>query len=353
MAIPSWLQDVTRAAQLLTRLSFESAAQASLILKDGSLYAYSGELPQPAAEELARVIHHNWINGGGADLARFVRLESGSELMVYATRLINSMALAVAYDVKTPFSKIRSQAGRLARLLASPPVDESLPLQPSAVNRLESKEQDEEIELPLPPLFDDVPPPDIAPQAGRLDRLEWLPVSDFEPINIPQPPSAPLGMPEIIQSARPAPNTAGLPNMEPGTGVMSSIFLSCTLITRMPRQHLIGELPRLLREWISDLCIAYGWRLESLSTGVEYLSWVVFVPPSVSPASLLKNVRASTSQFIYKEYPAMKAGNPSGDFWAPGYMVSSSSQLPAQEVLAEFITYTRRRQGLPGGSLES
>jgi len=48
-----WLADVTRAAQHLTRLTLESSAQAALITRGDSLWAYAGQLSQGAAKELA------------------------------------------------------------------------------------------------------------------------------------------------------------------------------------------------------------------------------------------------------------------------------------------------------------
>src|SRR6185436_1150339 len=48
-----WLQDVTKAAQHLTRLTLESSAQAALITRKDNLWAYAGQLSQNAAKELA------------------------------------------------------------------------------------------------------------------------------------------------------------------------------------------------------------------------------------------------------------------------------------------------------------
>ncbi len=116
------MSDVNLAAQYLTSLSLESSAQASLITKQDQIWAYAGELPQPAAEELARTVSQHFQNGGGSDLARFIRLEeTGGEYMLYATGLGGSFVLSTVFDAEMPFSKIRAQASNLAMALASPP----------------------------------------------------------------------------------------------------------------------------------------------------------------------------------------------------------------------------------------
>ncbi|HKJ26848.1 MAG TPA: hypothetical protein VJ965_04340, partial [Anaerolineales bacterium] len=99
---PAWLQDVNLAAQHLTRLSLESAAQASLIAKGDEIWAYAGELPRLAAEELAQAVAVHFINGGGSDLARFIRLEENSgEYMLYATGVGGDYVLATVFNAET------------------------------------------------------------------------------------------------------------------------------------------------------------------------------------------------------------------------------------------------------------
>ena len=108
-----WLHDVNRAAQYLASLSLETAAQAALITRSGELWAYAGQLGQPSAIKLADTLGIQ----GGSDVARFVNLE-GAEYMLYATRLADDLVLTLIFDSKTPFSKVRSQSGKVAKALS-------------------------------------------------------------------------------------------------------------------------------------------------------------------------------------------------------------------------------------------
>ena len=67
-----WLQDVSKAAQHLTRLTLESAAQAALITRGDTLWAYAGGLSQNAAKELAVTVTRHWDGQKGSDLLRIV-----------------------------------------------------------------------------------------------------------------------------------------------------------------------------------------------------------------------------------------------------------------------------------------
>ncbi len=69
--------------------------------------------------------------------------------------------------------------------------------------------------------------------------------------------------------------------------------------------------------------------------------------PGVSPASVLRIIRQRTSFRIFENFSHYRLQNPSGDFWAPGYLVLSGSSLPEETLLADFIQQTRQRQGIP------
>jgi ActR/RegA family two-component response regulator len=115
----SWLDDVDKAAQHLTRLTLESSAQAALITRQNTLWAYAGGLSQEAANEIVLAIARYWDAQKESDLLRFIRLEATrAEHMLYATRLNTGVIMAMVFDAETPFSTIRSQANRLAQSLS-------------------------------------------------------------------------------------------------------------------------------------------------------------------------------------------------------------------------------------------
>jgi len=101
-----------------------------------------------------------------------------------------------------------------------------------------------------------------------------------------------------------------------------------------------------LGEWIPQICIAYGWRLEYISVRPDYLQWIVSVPPATSPAYLMRMLRQHTSEKIFNEFARFKNDNPSGDFWAPGYLIMGGSQPAPAQLIRDFITQTRQRQGI-------
>lgn len=413
---PPWLQDATKAAQHLTRLTLEAAAQAALITRQNNLWAYAGGLSQSAAQELAVTITRHWDGQKGSDLLRFVRLESTrAEHMLYATRLAPDVVLALVFDAETPFSTIRSQANRLISTLGEPPK----PIKPADATlrlhqeELEPPEEGLENVPSIREILHDVPAPDpqatllqpgpsastaepepgaatpsldlppvapppaephpvsresspaiplrdllMADQPRDLDetRLSASTSTQAEELNatvpsISQPrPETPVRKPQPgeLDETRPSPTTEAARRMtlEPITAGLYHLTYACLLVPRFSSHYLTGDLADKLAEWLPAICVAFGWRLEFLAVRPEYLQWVVNVQPNTSPGYLMRIIRQQTSDKIFAEFPRLKRENPSGDFWAPGYLIMGGSQPHPPQLVRDYIRQTRERQGI-------
>jgi DNA-binding response OmpR family regulator/REP element-mobilizing transposase RayT len=137
-----------------------------------------------------------------------------------------------------------------------------------------------------------------------------------------------------------------LSEIEPVSPAFSRLCYTCMIIPRMPHHYLTGDLGSRLGQWVSQCCLSFGWRLEGLSVRPDYVQWSVQVPPSVSPGNLIRILRQRTSHEIFRDFPHLLVENPSGDYWAPGYLIVSGSQLLTSRMQREFIVHTRRRQGV-------
>ena len=390
-ALP-WLQDVSKAAQHLTRLTLESSAQAALITRGDHLWAYAGQLSQSAANELAVTVTRHWDGQKGSDLLRFVRLEATrAEHMLYATRIADDVVLALVFDAETPFSTIRSQASQLAQSLSITPVEEAAPTPvPSSYDaQTLLPEEDENGQVPsIADILSDVPPPEPVSKRGsfveedifgtrpsrstpysresspaiRVDDLAFTNqnldqtvehvVEDFDatmPSKSRPRPETPIRrpMPGQLDETRPHTITevAGRVMLEPVSAGYYSLTYACLLVPRFSSHYLTGDISDRLSEWLPQICIAFGWRLEYLAVRPEYVQWVINVPPSASPGYLMRVMRQQTSERIFSEFARMKKENPSGDFWAPGYLIMGGTQPHPPQLVKDYIKQTRSRQG--------
>jgi REP element-mobilizing transposase RayT len=426
-----WLNDVSKAAQHLTRLTLESSAQAALITREKELWAYAGQLSQNAANELAATVSRHWDGQKGNDLLRFVRLESTkAEHMLYATSMSANVILALVFDAETPFSTIRSQANSLARSLAIAKTGPVEALKRAPVPKVEQvqvepeveefDESSEELEIPsIADILDEIPPPvpprrmEIdAPRMSLKEREQSASTPDLDmdvdPSAAVTRPSTPLPkktsrrlsqesspaihlrdlvttdqsqtrqnslpdfsdelaatMPSKSQRRRPATpirqpasgeldetrpqsitEVAGRMITESASPAMAQLNYACLLVPRFTIHYLTGDLADRISEWMPNICIAFGWRLEFLAVRPEYLQWVVNVTPNSSPGYLMRIMRQQTSEKVFHEFPRLKRDNPSGDFWAPGYLIMGGLQPHPAQLVKDYIKQTRQRQGI-------
>jgi REP element-mobilizing transposase RayT/DNA-binding NarL/FixJ family response regulator len=386
-----WLNDVTKAAQHLTRLTLESSSQAALITRKNDLWAYAGGLSQSAAKEVAQTVTRNWDGQKGADLLRFIRLESTrAEHMLYATRLAPDVVLALVFDAETPFSTIRSQASQLVNNLDG---------EKGNTQQFKVAEPEEEDVPQISNILNNVPSPNPSP-AARREAQTSFPQETFDPnqtrisvplsnataynrnsppsikqASIPMPsqkfetnkanvtfdgidvtaPSRPQQRPETpiarpnsdanVTRESPTTEAARKLTVEPITAGLYHLTYACLLVPRFTSHFITGDLSERMDEWLPHVCIAFGWRLEYLAIRPEYLQWVVNVQPNTSPGYLMRIMRQQISEKIFTEFPRYKKENPSGDFWAPGYLIMGGTQPHPPQLVRDYINQTRQRQG--------
>lgn len=155
-------------------------------------------------------------------------------------------------------------------------------------------------------------------------------------------------MPGELDETRPHSinEVAGRIVLEPASAGVYQLTYACLLVPRFTSHYLTGDSADKLSEWIPNICIAFGWRLEHLAVRPEYLQWVVNVPPATSPGYLMRIMRQQTSEKIFAEFPRLKKENPSGDFWAPGYLIMGGTQPHPPQLVKDYIKQIRQRQGI-------
>ena len=405
-----WLNDATKAAQHLTRITLGSSAQAALITRKNDLWAYAGGLSQDAAKEIAQTVTRNWDGQKGSDLLRFIRLESTkAEHMLYATRLTTNTVLALVFEAETPFSTIRGQASQLVNDFSDERPVAKRPTKPASTPNtdfpadMDDEEGDSLNIASISQILTNVPPPNPKPAAARdmelprkqenfdpnQTRVSSLlsnasifnrEASPSIPLNNLTSPDQPQGPDKTVQSqisfdevdvtapsrsrprpetpvARPAPGNTDVTResptteaarklvVEPTTAGMYHLTYACLLVPRFSAHYITGDLADRLGEWLPNICIAFGWRLEYLAVRPEYLQWVVNVQPNTSPGYLMRIMRQQTSEKIFSELIRLKKENPSGDFWAPGYLIMGGTQPHPPQLVRDYIRQTRQRQG--------
>jgi REP element-mobilizing transposase RayT len=188
-------------------------------------------------------------------------------------------------------------------------------------------------------------PTPVSPPATKVSEMEVTrenPAREKRPVT---PVAAPVNSTDVTRESATTQAARKLV-VEPVSAGMYHLTYACLFVPRFSTHYLAGDLSERMSEWMPNICIAFGWRLEYISVRPEYLQWVVNVPPNTSPGYLMRIIRQQTSEKVFEEFPRLKKDNPSADFWAPGYLIMGGTQPHPQQLVNDYIHQTRQRQGL-------
>jgi DNA-binding response OmpR family regulator/REP element-mobilizing transposase RayT len=395
--LTGWLRDEQQITYDLEVLLRETYFTHALLAQAGQVMGTSIQFDLQDARKTAEWIERYWDQS--SDMARYIRLDvRGGEHLLYVTRLSGVLALATVSDITLPLSQVRSRSRTLAKALvemiaereqefaeqrrlnevvaqrvhpvAVPAAAEGVDhrVEPEGgVDDDEDEETERDLVIKLSDLLDGMPSPD----PGEIfTRSEWEAVS---PGDAPEsakarqaPESKTPGLvlpweedevddhwmaspaaPDPVSDTRPAhPGEDWQEDTEVTLPVFAQISFTCILIPAHAYHHLVGDLAKSLSHWLPQTCLGFGWQVQNMHIEPEYLLWVVNVTPTVSPGNVVRKVRKHTSEQIFAQFPDLLEKNMNGDFWAPGYLVISGSQPPTEQLVSDFITQTRRRQGI-------
>ena len=209
--------------------------------------------------------------------------------------------------------------------------------------------------VPEEPEAPPVPVEPSMPESAELERtrVSKAAVADRPPA---RPPADEPALPEmgiavdatlphsLVGFAGPGADARRI-TLEPVHAGVYHLTYACLLLPRFPTDFLTGDVADKVSSWMPIIHVAFGWRLEFLAVRPEYLQWVANVPPATSPGYVMRIMRQQTSQKLFAAFPSLKKDNPSGDFWAPGYLIMGGTQPHPSQLVKDYIKQVRRRQG--------
>ena len=134
--------------------------------------------------------------------------------------------------------------------------------------------------------------------------------------------------------------------LEPVYPESYDLSYTCLLIPRFPSHQIKGDLANYLPQWLQQICISFGWRIEFVAVELDYFQWSISVLPATPPNRFMQQIRYDTSEMILSNFGRIKQENLSNDFWAPGYLVVLGTRPHPKEMIEQYIRLTRRQQGL-------
>lgn len=301
----SKLIDVDRAAQYLTTLTLESAANAAMLINktDQSLIASAGHLDQNEVNGLLRSVSEHWA-----------KTESGAQVQIVGEQLLYSMLvtsdviIAMVFQAQTPLSMIRKQAKRAAEILKSTPKEDVGTTSETAGRK---------------------PPRIEALLAERTTQQLTLPDS----------------FPAISEDAS-FPLTESPPNLRRTAHGLYSMAYTFIIVPRLAYNELKGELRDHLNATLRQIASAYDWQVTTLDVQPTHVEISLSCPPTDAPDYVIRSIMRDSSERVLKDFPriARDHGTHPAIFWAHNYWATSAQKFSADEI-EKFVEYQRKERG--------
>jgi CheY-like chemotaxis protein len=366
-SIPPWLKEPASVEKYMTSLKQEHSAYATLLSLGNTPWTYSEQLTENQAHGIVRLLaeYDEGLRSKGA-LIRYIRLSgTGNDFLLFATPVVGDINLSMIFSMDTPFSVARRQTLKLSRLLVErDPRTISIVEEKPIIDKLVSVNQaDDEPLLPSewlpgPKTSSKEPAPAIPPESPITAKEP-----EGEEVLTPSMAAAPeaISIPNDWLPKEPKPSSH-LPFLEQGTSRPEKAIdlepinlvqqepkyylpFTAILLPRFPHHRLTGSLADQLENWLRDLCIAWGWRVDHIDLRSEFLRFTISLSPDVAPAQAVQNLAKNLSNKILSAFPNLMDDLPSAQFWTKSYLLTAGSDV-GKDRLTTFIETTRREQGL-------
>jgi putative transposase len=84
-----------------------------------------------------------------------------------------------------------------------------------------------------------------------------------------------------------------------------------------------GKMKECLKEMIGQICEGMGIQIVEGEICKDHVHLCASVPPKYSVSEVMKRIKGTTSERIFREFPEMKKKYWGQHFWARGYFVST------------------------------
>ena len=92
-----------------------------------------------------------------------------------------------------------------------------------------------------------------------------------------------------------------------------------------------------LKQTITDICLAYDWRLEALGTDQDHVHLFVGAHPKDAPAKLIQILKSKSAKAFYDQFPEIKQYLWGGAVWSVGYYIRTVSDGPLESVIKAYV----------------
>jgi DNA-binding response OmpR family regulator/REP element-mobilizing transposase RayT len=339
--------DATHAAAILARLTAGTATRASLLTREGKLFAFEGELSADHATQAARLVAGGWNRHERGVWLRYMRLQGTEEdLLLYSTPASGRYVLALVFPSPTPIREARSLTHTVLEGLyhgGAAEVEEAQMLAPARAGKTA-------VLRPRPKADEPVQAVAVPSKTRRLDARKAPPAAkERAPAAPPVATSAPSSAAPRAAAAPKAPARPAAEGKPATAADVAGIRLNYNIVLTPadPAHRLLPEIASDLEGYVRTQIAKHGWRAQRITVRPDHCLISLSAPASSPPSDIIRVLRSETSAHILARLAPAGGAPAAGEYWTATHLLTTQEQPPTPGQIANFIAQTRKSQHPP------
>ena len=108
------------------------------------------------------------------------------------------------------------------------------------------------------------------------------------------------------------------------------------------RKQLPKEVQDNLKTILFTICESRMWEILALEVMPDHIHIFLKVPPTVSPAGVVKILKGVSAKILFEMHPSLRDGWKKGHLWSPSYYLGSVGHV-SQETVKKYIEAQKKR----------
>ncbi len=296
---------IAKIALMLTQISLELTAEATILLKDREIVAYAGPMPLEDIEELQDELLEGWDANPGESRIRFITLAgSGQDYMLFSRRTAGDYVLSMIFAGNMPLRVIRRQSKRLLEAIQSVSAiavaeAQALPLLPGTdINALEKEAALEE-------------------QAALESTQQLQAIQEYSQQNTP----------ETAIQTKP---------QETKKPVQRTAYTYVWLIGD-PERPLTPSVAEAIVNTLDDRLEDRGWEIKTLHVFEDYVYLFADIPVDDIDKQSINELKQISGEIAHRADDSFKPDK----LWDDSYFVLAPGRELHQDEIQEYISFAR------------
>ena len=102
-----------------------------------------------------------------------------------------------------------------------------------------------------------------------------------------------------------------------------------------------AEVRERVEQLIREICEEYGFEIEEMEVGEDYVHILISFPPKQSISEVVRIIKSISARELFRVFPGLKKRLWSGELWEDGYFARTVGDRLTRQIIDKYIKHHR------------